>query len=92
MRGHCRFCRARGIHRSADQDLFDGHGRSTDVFDVNGDRFEVEGLGYPDADVVPVLFAVNTAFKRDKIHDATNDEFKEFNTGRRYPWAADRVM
>ena len=21
-----------------------------------------------------------------------NDEFKEFKTGRRYPWAADRVM
>lgn len=62
------------------------------IFDVNGDWFEVEGVGYPDRDVVPVLFAVNTAFNRETIHAETKDEYKEFKTGRRYTWAADRVM
>lgn len=62
------------------------------IFDVNGDWFEVAGVGYPDPDVVPVLIAVNTAFNKDTIHNPTADEFKEFLTGRRYPWAADRVM
>ena len=62
------------------------------IFDVNGDWFEVKGVGYPDADVVPVLDAVNTAFNRDTIHRPTEDDYKEFKTGRRYTWAADRVM
>ena len=62
------------------------------IFDVNGDWFEVGGVGYPDADVVPVLDAVNTAFNRETIHNAMEDEYKEFKTGRRYTWAADRVM
>jgi hypothetical protein len=63
-----------------------------EVVDVNGDWFEVLGLGYPDADVVPVLRAVNTAFNHETIHNEVPDEFKELNAGRRYPWAADRVM
>lgn len=62
------------------------------ILDVNGDWFEVEGLGYPDADVVPVLVAANAAFKRDLIHQPTKEAFKEFKAGRRYAWAADRVM
>lgn len=62
------------------------------VIDVNGDRFEIEGVGYLDADVVPILQAINTAFNTATIHRPTNDEYKEFKTGRRYAWAADRVM
>ncbi len=62
------------------------------VYDVNGDCFEIRGIGYPDANIVPILDAVNTVYKRETIHDPTDDEFKEFKTGRRYPWAADRVM
>lgn len=62
------------------------------IIDINGDWFEVEGIGWPDADVVAVLTAVNTAFNKDTIHNPTNDEYKEFNTGRRYTWALDRVM
>jgi hypothetical protein len=62
------------------------------VFDVNGDWFEVGGIGYPDPEVVPVLDAVNTAFNRQTIHNPTADEYKEFKTGRRYTWALDRVM
>lgn len=62
------------------------------IYDVNQDRFEIRGLGFEDSDIVPVLDAVNTAYKRETIHDATNGEFKEFKTGRRYPWAWGRVM
>lgn len=62
------------------------------VFDVNKDYFEVRGVGYPDADVVPVLRAVNTAFDPATIHDPTDAEYKEFFTGRRHTWAEDRVM
>src|SRR6185369_10071199 len=54
------------------------------VFDVNGDRFEITGIGYADADVVPILQAVNTAFNRETIHAPTKDAYKEFLTGRRY--------
>lgn len=61
-------------------------------FDVNKDFFEVRGLGYPDADVVPLLRAVNTAFDPVTIHDPTDAEYKEFFTGRRHTWAEDRVM
>ena len=62
------------------------------ILDVNGDAFEVHGVGYPDADVVPLLRAVNTAFDPKTIHDPTDAEYKEFFTGRRHAWAEDRVM
>ncbi len=62
------------------------------VFDVNGDFFEIRGVGYPDADIVPLLWAVNTAFDPVTIHDPTDADYKEFLTGRRHPWAEDRVM
>ena len=62
------------------------------VIDVNKDYFEVRGIGYPDADIVPLLRAVNTAFDPETIHDPTDAEYKEFVTGRRHPWAEDRVM
>lgn len=62
------------------------------IFDINGDYFEVRGVGYPADDIVPLLRAVNTAFDPKTIHDATNLEFKEMKTGRRHTWAEDRVM
>ena len=62
------------------------------VIDVNGDAFEVRGVGYPDADVVPLLRALNTAFDPAAVHDPTAAAYKEFLTGRRHPWAEDRVM
>ena len=62
------------------------------VFDVNGDSFEVRGVGYPDADIVPLLRAVNAAFDPLTIHDPIGQDFKELLTGRRHPWAEDRVM
>ncbi len=62
------------------------------IIDVNKDFFEIRGLGYPDADVVPLLRLVNAAFDPATIHDATAAEYKEFLTGRRFPWAADRAM
>jgi hypothetical protein len=62
------------------------------VFDINGDYFEVRGIGYPDADIAALLRAVNTAFDPATIAQMTNLEYKEFKTGRRHPWAEDRVM
>jgi hypothetical protein len=62
------------------------------VIDVNKDYFEIRGLGYGDADVVPVLRNINTAFDPQKIHEPTTAEYKEFDTGRRHCWAEDRVM
>ncbi len=62
------------------------------IFDVNGDCFEVHGVGYPDPDVVPLLRAVNTAFDPQTIHAPIPLEYKEFATGRRHTWAEDRVM
>ncbi|MBS0262635.1 MAG: hypothetical protein JSS02_11845, partial [Planctomycetes bacterium] len=62
------------------------------VLDVNGDWFEVIGIGYPDPDIIPILDAVNTAFNRETIHKETAEDYKEFLTGRRYTWALDRVM
>ncbi len=62
------------------------------IIDVNKDFFEVRGLGYPDADVVPVLRMINAAFNPETIHNPVDAEYKEFDTGRRYPWAYDRVM
>jgi hypothetical protein len=62
------------------------------LFDVNGDYFELQGLGYADADVVSVLKSFDTPFKPESIHVPIDAPYKEFKTGRRYPWAADRVM
>ena len=62
------------------------------LFDVNGDYFELRGLGYLDPEIVPVLRSFDTPFNPGSIHKPMGVEFKEFKTGRRYPWAADRVM
>ena len=62
------------------------------VIDVNHDYFEVRGIGYGDADIVPLLRQVNTAFDPQKIHEPAAREYKEFDTGRRHCWAEDRVM
>jgi hypothetical protein len=62
------------------------------IIDVNKDHFEIRGIGYPDADIVPLLRLVNAAFDPATIHDPTDAEYKEFLTGRRFPWAHDRVM
>jgi len=62
------------------------------VFDVNRDCFEIQGIGYPDAEIGVLLDAVQTAYDPRTIHNEPPAEYKEFKTGRRYPWAADRVM
>jgi hypothetical protein len=62
------------------------------LFDVNGDYFELRGLGYTEPDVIPVLRSFDTPFNHETIHLPIAGEYKEFKTGRRYPWAADRVM
>jgi hypothetical protein len=62
------------------------------IIDVNKDYFEIRGIGYPDPDIVPLLRNINTAFNPQTIHEPTTAEYKEFDTGRRHPWAEDRVM
>jgi hypothetical protein len=62
------------------------------VFDINLDYFEVRGVGYGDADIVPLLEMANTNFKPETIHASIDSPYKEFLTGRRYPWAHDRVL
>lgn len=62
------------------------------VLDVNGDYFEIRNLGYTHDDVSAVLRAVNTNFKPESIHVPIAGPYKEFRTGRRHPWAEDRVM
>jgi hypothetical protein len=62
------------------------------IIDVNKDYFELRGLGYADTDIVPLLRMINAAYNPQTLHDAIAGEYKEFDTGRRHPWAEDRVM
>lgn len=62
------------------------------IIDVNKDYFEVRGIGYQDADIIPLLQNINTAYNPETIHNPTDLEYKEYDTGRRHPWAEDRVM
>lgn len=62
------------------------------VIDVNKDFFEIRGIGYEHPEIVPLLRNLNTAFNPQTIHEPTEAEYKEFDTGRRHPWAEDRVM
>jgi hypothetical protein len=62
------------------------------IIDINKDYFEVRGIGYADADVIPLLRSINTAYNPATLHDPVDDPYKEFDTGRRHPWAEDRVM
>lgn len=62
------------------------------VLDINGDYFEISGVGYNDSCVTELLRSVNAAFDPNTIHLPTEQEYKELNAGRRHPWAEDRVM
>ena len=62
------------------------------IYDVNGDLFEIRDLGYPDADLIPLLQSINAVYNPNTIHEPTDAEYKEFKTGRCRPWAEDRVM
>ncbi len=62
------------------------------IIDVNKDYFEIRGIGYGDADMAALLRSINTAYNPETIHEPTDLPYKEFDTGRRHPWAEDRVM
>ncbi len=62
------------------------------VTDVNGDAFEILGLGYADPDIIPLLNSINAAYDPRTIHMPATAEFKELKLGRCHPWAEDRVM
>ncbi len=62
------------------------------VYDVNGDCFEIAGVGYLNPEIVEILNAVHGVFKPEAIHNPIAGPYKEFKTGKRRPWAEDRVM
>jgi hypothetical protein len=62
------------------------------VIDINKDFFEIRSIGYEHADIIPILNSINTAYDPKLIHEPAAGEYKEFMTGRRRPWAEDRVM
>lgn len=62
------------------------------VLDINKDYFEIRGIGYESAEIVPLLQMINTAYNPQTLHQPIAAEYKEFDTGRRYTWAHDRVM
>jgi hypothetical protein len=63
------------------------------VFDVNGDFFELRGVGYPNAEIASLLRAINAAFDPETIQQPPpSGEYRELGTGRRHTWAEDRVM
>jgi hypothetical protein len=62
------------------------------IFDINQDYFEVRGIGYESPDIIPLLKNINTAYNPETIHAPVDAEYKEIKTGRRHPWAEDRVM
>ena len=62
------------------------------IYDVNGDLFEIRGLGYPDSELIPLLQSINAVYNPATINEVTDAEYKEFKTGRCRPWAEDRVM
>ena len=62
------------------------------IVDVNGDAFEIDGLGYPDPEVIPLLDSINAAYDPKTVHGPTEAAFKELRLGRCRPWAEDRVM
>ena len=62
------------------------------VFDVNGDWFEITGVGYESPEICELLDAVNAVYRKDSIGNPFGREYKEFATGKRYAWGVDRVM
>lgn len=62
------------------------------VFDVNGDYFELRGVGYPHAEIITLLRAINAAFDPATIGQPPPGDYRELGTGRRHAWAEDRVM
>jgi hypothetical protein len=62
------------------------------IIDVNGDYFELRGVGYPDAEVAVLLRAINAAFDPETINQPVPGEYREVLTGKCHPWAHDRVM
>lgn len=62
------------------------------IYDINGDFFRINNLGFEDPEIVPLLNNINTVYNPETIHEPTDEEYKEFKAGRRRPWAEDRVM
>lgn len=63
------------------------------VLDINGDSFEIRGVGFVNPEIVTLLRAINAAFDPNTIHQPPpSGEYRELGAGRRHTWAEDRVM
>ena len=63
-----------------------------EILDVNHDSFEVRGIGYANPDIAKLLRVLNAAFNPETIHAPTDQDYKQYDTGRCHPWAQDRCM
>jgi len=54
--------------------------------DINKDLSRWRGVGYRDADIIPLSNTLNTAFNPETIHVPIDADYKEFGAGRRYTW------
>ena len=55
------------------------------IFDVNGDYFEIRGIGYLNAEIGNLLRSVNTAFDPETIHNDLGTEYKELGRLKLFP-------
>jgi hypothetical protein len=66
-------------------------GRTT-IIDINRDEFVVEGLGYGDANLIPLLRDLGAAFDPQELHRVSPDDptAREFPLSRAWAWGAER--
>ena len=64
----------------------------TAIIDINRDEFIVEGLGYGDDNLVPLLEALGAAFNPEELRRLGADEAvpREFPLSRAWAWGAER--
>jgi hypothetical protein len=62
------------------------------ILDINGDAFLVEGLGYGDPNLIPLLQNLGAAFDPDVIRRLTPDDPTtfEYPLSRAWAWGAER--
>jgi hypothetical protein len=64
----------------------------TSILDINGDAFVIEGLGYGDANLVPLLQSLGAAFNPQELRRLGPDESvtREYPLSRAWAWGAER--
>ena len=64
----------------------------TSILDINGDSFVVEGLGYGDENLIPLLESLGTAFNPKELRRLGREESttREYPLSRAWAWGAER--